>query len=314
MINSYDNIFVKIFKCLFIGVFYIFLIPSRGLSFIFFCIFKFLHLIFRFQFLDDIAYKIKYGGENPLFYALIFFIFVVLSVYYYLNYYDGWLNPNNNKHEVVNRNNNNINYDELTKYYEDYALYKKFSSYKETDININELKKINNEIVGWLIVDGTTINYPIVKHNNNDYYINHNIEKKEKLSGWPFLDCNNNVSTLDINTILYGNNINNKTNFGDIKTIFSKKWYKDSNHTITFITESGKYNFQIFSNYYDSNKSQYLQKASSKSSEILDFYNKIKEKSERDYKVKIYQNDKIITLITSSDEQNKNYVVHGKLI
>lgn len=48
---------------------------------------------------------------------------------------------------------------------------------KLIDVNFNELKKINNDTVGWIKVEGTNINYPFVHTNNNDYYLNHSFDK-----------------------------------------------------------------------------------------------------------------------------------------
>ena len=71
----------------------------------------------------------------------------------------------------------------------------------ERNMNMNtfmkELKKINNDVRGWIQVNGTNINYPFVQTNNNDFYLKHSFDKSYNSSGWIFLD--------------YRNNINNKT-------------------------------------------------------------------------------------------------------
>ena len=45
------------------------------------------------------------------------------------------------------------------------------------DINFNELKNINNDVKGWIKVNGTNINYPFVQANNNKYYLTHSFDK-----------------------------------------------------------------------------------------------------------------------------------------
>ena len=67
------------------------------------------------------------------------------------------------------------------------------------DINFNELKNINNDVKGWIKVNGTNINYPFVQSKNNKYYLTHSFDKSYNSAGWLFLDYRNNNK----NTIIY---------------------------------------------------------------------------------------------------------------
>lgn len=62
------------------------------------------------------------------------------------------------------------------------------------DINFNELKNINNDVKGWIQVNGTNINYPFVQSNNNKYYLTHSFDKSWNSAGWLFLDYRNNIN------------------------------------------------------------------------------------------------------------------------
>lgn len=62
------------------------------------------------------------------------------------------------------------------------------------DINFNELKNINNDVKGWIKVNGTNINYPFVQSNNNKYYLTHSFDKSWNSAGWLFLDYRNNIN------------------------------------------------------------------------------------------------------------------------
>lgn len=62
-------------------------------------------------------------------------------------------------------------------------LYKIYGNKMIGEIDFNELKLVNNEVKAWIIVDGTNINYPVVQTVNNDYYLNHNINKKRTSNG-----------------------------------------------------------------------------------------------------------------------------------
>ncbi|UKI28161.1 MAG: class B sortase [Clostridium sp.] len=61
----------------------------------------------------------------------------------------------------------------------------------------NELKKINKDVKGWIEVNGTTIDYPYVQTNNNNFYLNHTFDKTSNGAGWIFLDYRNNTNFED---------------------------------------------------------------------------------------------------------------------
>lgn len=83
------------------------------------------------------------------------------------------------------------------------SMYYSYIKMKLIDVNFNELKKTNNDTVGWIKVEGTNINYPFVHTNNNDYYLNHSFDKSSNGAGWVFMDFRNNISNFSKNTILY---------------------------------------------------------------------------------------------------------------
>ena len=59
------------------------------------------------------------------------------------------------------------------------------------EIDFNKLKQINSDTVAWIKVNNTNIQCPIVKTNNNDYYLTHNFEKEVNKAGWVFMDYKN---------------------------------------------------------------------------------------------------------------------------
>ena len=69
---------------------------------------------------------------------------------------------------------------------------KKNSNNKNTNIDLQKLKNINSDIVGWIKIDGTNINYPVMQ--NGDYYLRRNFYKQYSTYGTPFI-----ASYCDIN-------------------------------------------------------------------------------------------------------------------
>ena len=156
------------------------------------------------------------------------------------------------------------------------------------------------------MVDGTSINYPVVQSSDNEYYLNHNYEKYLSTEGWIFMDYRNSINMDNNNTIFYGHNLTNKTSFGSLSNVFSDDWFNNSNHYIVVLTENKKYVYEIFSYYIIEPESYYL-------NNNID-YSILKNRSLRDFNVSLESNDKIITLSTCTDDNKNRRVVHAKLI
>ena len=80
-------------------------------------------------------------------------------------------------------------------------------------VDFNELKKKNSDTVGFIKVNGTNVNYPIVQSNNNSYYLKHAFDKTPNSAGWVFADYRNNMINFDKNTVIYGHSRSNQTVF-----------------------------------------------------------------------------------------------------
>ena len=132
----------------------------------------------------------------------------------------------------------------------DKSLFKHYGNMQLNQIDFNSLKNTNSDVVGWIIVDGTNINYPVVKTQDNDYYLNHNFNHNDDSTGWPFMDYRNNIGMSDDNTIFYGHNLLNNTSFGSISKIFTNNWIRNSSGKIIYLTDNTLYTYQIFSAYY----------------------------------------------------------------
>ena len=86
----------------------------------------------------------------------------------------------------------NLAYVENNKTYSDVQKHissKNDSEEKEIDVNFEELKKINKDVIGWIFIDGTQINYPILQGKDNEYYLTHMIDRKYNKSRKYFYGC-----------------------------------------------------------------------------------------------------------------------------
>ena len=182
------------------------------------------------------------------------------------------------------------------------------------DVNINDLKKINNDTKGWIQVSGTNINYPFVQTTDNDYYLTHAFDKTYNKAGWVFADFRNKINGDDKNLILYAHGRVNKTMFGSLKDSLKDSWFKKKeNHLIKTSTEHNDSLWQIFSVYKIPTTNDYIQTDFISDDEYQNFLNTLFSRSVHSFDTTISSNDKIITLSTCYNKNDK-VVIHAKLI
>lgn len=177
------------------------------------------------------------------------------------------------------------------------------------DINFNSLKEINNDIVGWIYIENTSVNYPVVQASDNNYYLYRLINGETNNSGSIFMDCRNNASLTDRNTIIYGHSMKNGTMFAPLINYRNQNFY-ENHKNVYCCTPERNYKIELFAgltidddsfiynlSYLDENTIEYL-----------------KGKSDFKTNVDVTNEDKIITLSTCAYEyQNARYILMGVL-
>lgn len=183
-------------------------------------------------------------------------------------------------------------------------------------VNFDELLKKNSDTVGWIKVNGTNINYPVVQANNNDYYLYHAYDKSKNNAGWIFADYHNDMVNLGRNTIIYGHGRLNNTMFGSLKNILKSSWYDDkNNYIVKFSTLKENTLWQVFSIYSIEAEGYYITTSFKNNEAYNDFLTVMKNRSIKIFNTTVNVNDKIITLSTCKDIAGKERVVlHAKLI
>ena len=190
------------------------------------------------------------------------------------------------------------------------------SSYytKYTQI-FDELLKINNETVGWISINNTKVNYPVVQHTDNSYYLNYDFNKQKNIYGWIYMDYRNSIYNLSDNTIIWGHNIKNGMMFGSLRYMTNESWYKNpDNQYITYNTKIKNMKWKIFSIYRIPVTNDYLYANFADKSEFQSFIDTIKGRSIYDFGTKVTSDDHIITLSTCSTPNTYRLVIHAVLV
>lgn len=100
----------------------------------------------------------------------------------------------------------------------------------------------NQNLIGWLKIADTIIDYPVMQTGDNEYYQNHNINLEEDRNGTLFLDTDCDIKAPSTNYIIYGHNMRSGKMFGSLDRYADEKFYR--NHKIIefdTIYEEGTY-------------------------------------------------------------------------
>lgn len=177
------------------------------------------------------------------------------------------------------------------------------------------LQEINKDTIGWLTVNNTRIDYPVVQAKDNDYYLRRDYYQNKNRHGWIFMDYRNNPDELNENTIIYGHNLANQTMFGTLRYALNSYWYKKSaNQIITFNTPNENMKFQIFSIYTIPTTNDYLDITFPTTDAYQSYIDLVKGRSIYDFNIEVTTDDKILTLSTCANGNDKRLVIHAKLI
>ncbi len=103
--------------------------------------------------------------------------------------------------------------------------YEKYKPGEDDGLSYEELCKINSDVVGWLTIYGTNIDYPLVQTTDNNKYLSYDVLGEYSLSGSIFLDYRNQKDFSDFNTIIHGHHMEHHVMFGDIELFQKKKFF-----------------------------------------------------------------------------------------
>ena len=116
------------------------------------------------------------------------------------------------------------------------------------NLNLDALQKVNKDVMGWIIIPGADISYPLLDGDDNSYYLNRTWDKQWNTMGSIFLEaeCSNKLS--EFNTIIYGHNMRNTTMFSNLKKYVKKSFWSGAPY-VYIATEDGVRRYDIFAAY-----------------------------------------------------------------
>lgn len=178
-------------------------------------------------------------------------------------------------------------------------------------VDFESLQTVNPEIVAWLTIDGTNINYPVAQHSDNDYYLHHLFNGEYNSSGCLFMDCRNPPDFSGRHTIVYGHHMDNGTMFQNLMYYKDQAFY-DEHPTAQLITPNGSYTIEFFAGYVADVDSDAWKLDFTSDEGFEDWIATAMERSAFESTVIPTTADRIITLSTCSYEfYNARFVLLG---
>jgi sortase B len=175
--------------------------------------------------------------------------------------------------------------------------------------------EVNSDVMGWIEIPSTNINYPVVQAEDNDYYLKHNIKKEESIHGSIFMDYRNKKLGQERHTILYGHHMKDGSMFHDLDLYNNQNFYKENPYIYT-VDKSGRRNkWEVFSAYVSETDFYYLDVDFSSVNKFEQFINQLNERSLINTEVDLMDASNILTLSTCDYSfDNARYVVHAMLV
>lgn len=182
-------------------------------------------------------------------------------------------------------------------------------------VDFKNLLEQNSDTTGWVKVEGTSINYPVVQGKNNEYYLNHSFTKEYNSAGWVYLDYRNSKDLSDQNTIIYGHSRVDGSIFHSLRNVLKENWYKNKNyHIVKYSTPTENTLWQVFSVYTVKEESYYITPGFETNDEFKSWIDTMKKRSKFDFNTNVTTDDKILTLSSCYDTNGTRMVLHAKLI
>lgn len=184
----------------------------------------------------------------------------------------------------------------------------------DADVDLAELKKINSEIIAWVKIKDTNIDYPVVQAKDNTKYLTRNYRGDFATAGSIFLDYRNDGFKDDF-SLIYGHRMDGQRMFGGI-SLFEQKDYFEKHKDGILYTEDGVYDLEISDfSVVDVDRTSIYNHDSNRNKRNSTVIHEVHAFAKQSRVVKYGDDDKIIVLSTcAKDSKHYRNVLLAKMI
>lgn len=181
-------------------------------------------------------------------------------------------------------------------------------------VDFAELGKLCGDVVGWLYLPNTPINYPLVQGQDNSYYLHRFLDGSENGGGTLFVDfvCPSDFSGR--NTIIYGHNMRDGSMFALIDDYADVRFYEQ--HPVMYLnTPKQNYRIEFFSGFTTDPESFVYSVDFASENDYVAFLNSLLASSEIRCGTTVSSSDRVVTLSTCTySGEDVRFVLCGKLV
>jgi len=186
----------------------------------------------------------------------------------------------------------------------------------ERDINFGELSEANPDIMGWIEIPGTKIDYPVVTTFDNEFYLDHDFFGKKDLRGTIFADIRNNTDWEDPFVVLYGHNNKDGSMFSGLNN-FKKESFFDENQRIIIYTPDGQLEYRVFAVFARDDEHLMGTRNFNNPAMMRAYLDEMQNVAE-DYTIidlsDVNETDSILALSMCSSQGTKRFIVHAVFV
>ncbi len=183
------------------------------------------------------------------------------------------------------------------------------------NIDFAGMQAVNEDVIGWIQIYGTPVDYPVLDADDNEYYLNRTYDRQWSSYGSIFIEPRNNPDLSERHLVIYGHNMVNEAMFGSLLE-YKKQEYFDAHDTIRLCLPDRDVEYKIFSAYtaHVDSPTYYMEFTNlSKQKEMIDY---MKAESLIQSNLTPKEDDQILTLSTCTPTGAKYYrfVVNAVLV
>nr|MBQ8244190.1 class B sortase [Oscillospiraceae bacterium] len=180
-------------------------------------------------------------------------------------------------------------------------------------LDLAALQQVNPDVLGWIRIPDTKIDYPFLQGKDNDYYLKHTWEGRNNAAGSIFLECMNSPDLTDFNSIFYGHNMNSGAMFANLRK-YTRQSFWETHPYVYLMTAQGVWRCEIFSAYKAPVDSHTYGLSFQQEETKAHFLATALEESQIETGVEPATTDRILTLSTCSGAgYTTRWVVHARL-
>ena len=183
---------------------------------------------------------------------------------------------------------------------------------KLKDINLDALREKSPNVVGWLFVPNTRINYPIVQGGDNQHYLNNTWDGRKSTAGAVFMEVTNNPDFTDFRTLVYGHNMADSSMFGSLHR-YSNIGYWEKYPYVYVVTDEGVFRYEIYSSYKADVESGTYALNLEEEPYRAAFIKLTKDEALYETEITPAVTDRLLTLSTCAGNASVRRVVHARL-